>query len=108
MIDKRCAGVAVAVLAGCVLLGGCGPETGLPPLTGENPRFMTEDRLANGMVIVLPGIEGESSMNQDIRYGLVSAGVDQAIPIHRWGSPIPGLSLQRNSGLQLLAGAPKP
>lgn len=82
--------------AGLVLSPGCTPEEHQLPMTGENPTFMTDQRLSNGLVIVLPGIEGESSMNQDVRYGLTSAGVDQAVPIHRWGSPLPGVSLLIN------------
>jgi len=61
-------------------LAGCG---------GGNADFLTESRLENGLVIILPGIEGESSFNHDIRKGLVEAGIDRALPIHRWGRPIP-------------------
>lgn len=50
---------------------------------------MTEDRLANGLVIILPGIEGESYLNQNIRKGLLRGGVFRAMPIYAWGRPIP-------------------
>jgi pimeloyl-ACP methyl ester carboxylesterase len=59
------------------------------PGCGSNNDFVTEDRLANGLVIVLPGIEGESPFNHDIRDGLLDANVSSAIMIYRWGRPIP-------------------
>ena len=71
----------LSILAGGMLAAvGCG---------SSNAEFLTEDRKANGLVIILPGIEGESPMNRDIRRGLVSAGVYRALPIYRWGRPIP-------------------
>jgi pimeloyl-ACP methyl ester carboxylesterase len=54
-----------------------------------NAQYLTEDRLNNGLVIILPGIEGESGFNQDIRRGLLSARIQRAIPIHSWGRPVP-------------------
>lgn len=63
-------------------LAGCG---------SSNADFLTEERQANGLVVILPGIEGESQFNHDIRQGLVDAGVNRAIPIHSWGRPIPGV-----------------
>ncbi len=56
---------------------------------GQNTEYVTPERLDNGLVVILPGIEGESSFNHDIRKGLLEAGVDRALPIHRWGNPIP-------------------
>lgn len=55
----------------------------------SNNDFVTEDRLEKGLVIVLPGIEGESPFNHDIREGLLDANVPGAIMIYRWGRPIP-------------------
>ena len=55
----------------------------------SNGDYLTEDRLANGLVIILPGIEGQSELNQNIRRGLIAGGVHRAIPIHSWGRPIP-------------------
>ncbi len=52
-------------------LPGCGPDT--------DP--VTEDRLAQGLVIILPGIEGESPFNHDIRSGLEDANVPGAMMI---------------------------
>ncbi|MFP4106999.1 MAG: alpha/beta fold hydrolase [Phycisphaerae bacterium] len=70
-----------AIMICLCLLGGCIPS--------ENGSYTTDARLAEGLVVVLPGIEGESPMNRNIRQGLIAAGIDHAIPIHRWGRPIP-------------------
>jgi len=56
---------------------------------GNNSAYVTPDRLANGLVIILPGIEGESELNHNIRRGLIRAGVHRALPIHPWGRPVP-------------------
>jgi len=56
---------------------------------GQNTEFVTAERLENGLVIILPGIEGESRLNRSIRSGLVAGSVHQALPIYRWGRPIP-------------------
>jgi|GEM_PF-433944 len=68
------------LVAAVLVAGGCG---------ASNQEFMTEDRKANGLVIILPGIEGESGFNHDIRRGLVAAGVRRAMPIYSWGRPVP-------------------
>ncbi|HAU39290.1 MAG TPA: hypothetical protein DCX07_16465 [Phycisphaerales bacterium] len=71
----------IPVLLACATAaGGCG---------ASNAQFLTEDRKSNGLVIILPGIEGESRFNHDIRRGLVSAGLYRAMPIYSWGRPIP-------------------
>lgn len=78
---------AIGLLSAVLLAaGGC----------GSNTEFVTEDRLVNGLVIVLPGIEGESAANRNIRSGLLAAGVDRALPIYNWGRPIPGLGMLLN------------
>jgi len=61
-----------------------------------NSIYTTEERLANGLVVILPGIEGEGPMNHDIRRGLDSAGLDCALPIYNWGRPVPGLGMLLN------------
>lgn len=76
------------ILMGTALLAGCGGAT--------EDSFLSESRKANGLVIILPGIEGESPMNHDIRQGLLAAGVNSALPIYRWGRPIPGVGLLLN------------
>jgi pimeloyl-ACP methyl ester carboxylesterase len=62
---------------------------GLAAGCNGNDDYLTPERLGNGLVIILPGIEGESEFNHDIRKGLVRAGVSRAMPIHAWGRPIP-------------------
>ncbi len=42
------------------------------------------DRLARGLVIALPGIEGEGFLNHNIAYGLDDAGVPGAIEVFDW------------------------
>ncbi len=46
--------------------------------------LMTPERLAQGYVIVLPGIEGYSLWNRSIVQGLVDAGIPYGIEIHDW------------------------
>jgi len=58
--------------------------------------YVTTDRMDKGLVIILPGIEGVSEMNRDIRRGLLAAGVPRALPIHSWGRPIPGVGMIMN------------
>ena len=56
-----------------------------------NKYYYTDVRKENGLVIILPGIEGESSANHNIRRGLSNAGCWRAMPICNWGAPIPGI-----------------
>ena len=48
--------------------------------------YVTEERLARGLVIVLPGIEGPSLLNSGIRRGLADGGVDYALELYDWTS----------------------
>lgn len=82
----RSAVLAIA-LAGLLGAGGC---------AGDDIDYVTEDRMANGLVVILPGIEGESSYNHDVRSGLVAGGVYRALPIYHWGRPVPGLGMLLN------------
>jgi len=67
-----------AVAAACLLLAGC-----------EAPQpYRTEDRLTRGLVIVLPGVEGRSRFNEAIARGLDKGGVNWAIEIYDWTSPL--------------------
>lgn len=56
-----------------------------------NSRYTTPERVDEGLVIILPGIEGESGANRDIREGLFKANIPYALVIYRWGSKLPGL-----------------
>ncbi len=79
-MSRKITCLLIAAASVCVTLGaGC----------NGNAEFLTEDRLNNGLVVILPGIEGYSSLNEDIRRGLLSAGMNYAMPIHSWGRPIP-------------------
>jgi len=85
MVRRRIWFVAAACLP-AILAAGC---------DGNKP-YMTEERLDKGLVVILPGIEGVSGLNHDIRRGLVNAGVDRAMPIWTWGRPIPILGMFLN------------
>jgi pimeloyl-ACP methyl ester carboxylesterase len=67
--------------------GGCGPDEAI---------YATDARKANGLVVILPGIEGESELNHDIRDGLMEGGVDYALVIRPWGVPVPGVGMLVN------------
>jgi len=66
----------LAILAGCVD-------------QDVNDHFTTQERMDKGLVVILPGVEGESSYNHELRQGLAEAGVECAMPIYCWGRPIP-------------------
>lgn len=61
-------------------LAGCGEDAAI---------YATDARKANGLVVILPGVEGESQYNHDIRQGLMVGGVEYALVIRSWGVPIP-------------------
>src|SRR5713226_2011842 len=44
----------------------------------------TPERLDKGLVLVLPGIEGESFLNHNIARGLADGGIRSAIEIFDW------------------------
>jgi pimeloyl-ACP methyl ester carboxylesterase len=48
--------------------------------------YVTDARLERGLVIVLPGIEGRSVLNEDIARGLIAGGVNWAVEIQDWTS----------------------
>jgi len=56
---------------------------------------MTEELRSRGLVVILPGIEGVSQYNRNIRKGLVKGGLDRAILIQRWGH-LPGIGALLN------------
>jgi len=71
-----------------MLTVGCGYDA--------SSSYMTPARLDEGLVIILPGIEGEGPMNRDIRRGLEMAGIRRALPIYHWGRPVPGIGMILN------------
>lgn len=74
--------VASVALAGC---GGMDTSSFMNPVNMD-PGFVNEERADKGLVVILPGIEGESSANHDIRKGLREGGIPYALAIYRWGS----------------------
>ncbi len=70
----------VAVLAAGMLVAGCSPT---------NDEYVTPPRLERGLVVILPGVEGEGFNSYAIRSGLLRAGVGSALPIYSWGRPVP-------------------
>ena len=56
-------------------------------------KYVSRAREENGLVVILPGIEGESGFNHNIRRGLAAAGCYRSMPIYNWGIPIPGFGL---------------
>lgn len=87
MNRKRAFGL-ISVVSVLLAIAGCDEMAG-----------MSKSKVAaasKGLVIILPGIEGESGANHDIRRGLKKGGVDMRIVIHNWGNPIPGLGMLLN------------
>lgn len=79
------------LILGMSLLAGIGCNG-----ADSSSHFLTNPRKENGLVVILPGIEGESEFNHNIRRGLASAGCYRAMPIYNWGAPIPGFGLILN------------
>src|SRR5262245_31587999 len=69
----------------CTLLSGCS-------LT----ELQTPQRMDKGLVIILPGIEGRSFMNENLARGLADGGVGMGIEIYEWGAAVPGAGLLIN------------
>lgn len=79
---------SIALVAALLLppLGGCGAG-GRYDINNE---YTSPARVDKGAVVILPGIEGESAANRDIRKGLYDAGIPYALVIYRWGALLPG------------------
>ncbi len=65
------------IILGLSVLGtiGCG---------GHSQPYMTSERLDRGLVIVLPGVEGRSILNEHIVKGINEGGVKYAINLWDW------------------------
>lgn len=57
-------------------------------------------RYANGLVVVLPGIEGKSFLNYNIAVGLDEGGVRAAIEVIDWTSGVPGAFVYNLANLE--------
>jgi pimeloyl-ACP methyl ester carboxylesterase len=86
LATSRSLPVAVALVSLAATVG-CG---------AGNAQYLTEGRKAVGLIVILPGIEGESPMNHNIRRGFERAGVQAAMPIFNWGRPIPIAGMMLN------------
>ncbi len=74
----------LVALAGVLI--GCDP----------NAQYCTPERYDQGLVLILPGIEGVSANNTGIQKGLDDGGVDYALQIYPWGFPVPGVGMLVN------------
>lgn len=74
--------LVVLCVSGLLGASGCGAYD-------INNQYVDQPRADQGLVVILPGIEGESAANQDIRAGLYKAGISYALVIYRWGVPGP-------------------
>lgn len=84
--NLRWVNIAMLFSASLVLVsGGCTVSA-----YDVNTRYTEQARTDQGLVVILPGIEGESSANRDIREGLYKAGIPYGLVIYRWGSSVPG------------------
>ena len=64
----------LAAVTALLLAAGCGgPKELLAP-----------ERFAHGYVVVLPGVEGSSTLNRSVAQGLADGGVQGAIEVHDW------------------------
>ena len=78
----------VALLLSLTVMGCGGGQN-----VDMNARYVAPERAATGLVVILPGIEGQSAANQNIRRGLYDSGVSYALAIYRWGFPVPGVGM---------------
>ncbi len=73
----------ILATAALLVISGCGDSIGSP-------------KSAEGLVIVLPGIEGPGMVSQSICEGLKEANVPYAVTVHAWGAPVPLLGMLIN------------
>jgi hypothetical protein len=80
---------SIGLVVGCaVLAAGCNGTS--------RSEYNTPERLDNGLVLLLPGIEGEGPLSYAVRAGLNEAGGNQALSIYNWGWPIPVAGMMLN------------
>ena len=61
-----------------------------------NAKYTTPQLKQQGIIYILPGIQGVDSHYKNIRAGLVGSGINCAVMIHPWGCEIPGIGLMVN------------
>ncbi len=85
MTARSCCVLPAAVLAAALAVTGCTGTLGIE-----------SELKGNGLVVILPGIEGQGDPSYSIRGGLVTGGVDRAVVIWNWGRPIPLIGMFLN------------
>lgn len=78
MAPARCRLAVISTslcLIGLTVVGGC---------AGDDQPYMCQQRLANGLVLVLTGMHGRLWMTENIASGIDDGGVDHAIELHDW------------------------
>ena len=73
-------------LSAALLIGAFSPGCGRRQSPAE---LISPTRYCNGMVVILPGIEGAGLLSAAVQRGLNAAGINHALPVYRWGRPIP-------------------
>jgi hypothetical protein len=61
----------------------------------EDP-YTTQERYDQGLVLLLPGIEGVGGNVWNLQRGLDEGGVPYALQIYPWGFPVPGFGMLVN------------
>jgi len=91
-MPRRRASLVAGLLSLCLvgLLAGC-----RAPASIRSP-----ERYQNGVVFVLPGIEGTSVWNRNLSVGLNDAGVASAIEVYDWTYKIPGANIFNLTNLE--------
>jgi len=79
----------LSVALSSVVFAGAGCAT-------DGSMYVTPARQARGLVMILPGVEGRSSLNDHIRQGLNGAGVFCALEVRQWGFLVPVVKLAVN------------
>ena len=80
--------LCLSVAGLCLAAGGC--------TTTREAKLSADALREKGLVIILPGIEGNSPINEHIRQGLRGAGITCAVDIHPWGFMLPVVKLAVN------------
>lgn len=75
-----------------VFVAGCDSKLSFE----KNNNYVSPERADQGIVFILPGIEGESAANHKVRKGLADANMPYALVIYNWGFPLPGIGLLVN------------
>lgn len=81
----------LSIAAGACLLTGCASAP--DPL---NAAYMAPPMMDQGIIYILPGIQGVDFHYLNIRKGLRGSGIQCAIKIHPWGCQIPGIGMAIN------------